>query len=139
VEAGILNYGADMTLENNPYEVDLDRLVDLEKTDDYMGKEALRTIREQGVSRKLVGVEIRSERLGFNDRKWPVRIGGEQVGMVTSALYSPRLEKNIGYAWVPVERAELGTELEVETPLGEASAVVVEKPFVDPGKEIPKK
>jgi glycine cleavage system T protein len=139
VEAGILNYGADMTLENNPYEVDLDRLVDLDKADEFMGKEALHRIREQGVTRKLVGVEIHSERLSFNDRKWPVRIEGEQVGMVTSALYSPRLEKNIGYAWVPVERAALGTELEVETPLGKASALVVERPFVDPEKEIPKK
>ena len=127
-----------MTLENNPYEVDLDRLVDLDKEEDFMGKEALARIRDQGVTRKLVGVEIRSERLSFNDRKWPVRVGGEEVGMVTSALYSPRLERNIGYAWVPVEHASLGTELEVETPLGDAPAVVVEKPFVDPRKAIPK-
>ena len=127
-----------MTQENNPYYVELDRLVDLEKKDDFMGKEALERIRQQGVTRKLVGIEIRSERLSFNDRKWPVRIEGEDVGVVTSALYSPRLEKNIGYAWLPVERAGLGTELEVETPLGDAPAVVVQKPFVDPGKEIPK-
>jgi aminomethyltransferase len=57
---------------------------------------------------------------------------------VTSACYSPRLEKNIGYAMVPIEFAELGTELAVETPVERTSAVVVEKPFIDPRKEIPK-
>jgi aminomethyltransferase len=67
-----------------------------------------------------------------------VRFDGEVVGKVTSALFSPRLEKNIGYAWVPVERAEPGTKLVVETPLGDTPAEVVPMPFVDPKKEIPK-
>jgi len=138
VEAGILNYGADMTLENNPYEVGLGRLVDLGKKEDFMGREALRRIADQGVERKLAGVEISGERLGFNDRRWPIRAANQTVGQVTSALFSPRLSKNIGYAWVPTELADLGTELTIETPLGDAGAVVVPVPFVDPAKEIPK-
>jgi glycine cleavage system aminomethyltransferase T len=60
------------------------------------------------------------------------------VGRITSACWSPRLEKNIGYAMVPIEHAELGTELEVERPEGMVEAVVVEKPFIDPKKETPK-
>lgn len=138
VEAGILNYGADMTLENNPYEVGLDRLVDIDKEHDFMGRDALRRIRDGGVARKLVGVEITGEPLAFNDAKWPARVDGKDVGQVTSALYSPRLRKNIGYAWVPTAHAELGTPLTVETPFGEAPAEVVPRPFVDPTKEIPK-
>jgi len=138
VEAGILNYGADMTLENNPYEVGLDRLIDLDKEHDFMGRDALRRIRDGGVARKLVGVEITGDPLAFNDAKWPARVGGKDVGRVTSALYSPRLRKNIGYAWVPTAHAELGTPLTVETPFGEAPAEVVPRPFVDPTKEIPK-
>jgi len=138
VEAGILNHGCDMTLENNPFEVGLERLVDMDKEGGFMGKDALRGIRERGVGRRLAGVEIAGDRLGFNDSKWPVRFDGEVVGKVTSALFSPRLEKNIGYAWVPVERAEPGTKLVVETPLGDAPAEVVPMPFVDPKKEIPK-
>src|SRR5919198_4462774 len=120
VEAGILNYGADMTLENNPYEVGLGRLVDLEKEGGFIGREALRRISEHGVRRKLVGVEIEGEPLPFNDGRWPVGNDGSTVGAVTSALYSPRLEKNIGYAWVPVELSEIGTALTVDTPLGTA-------------------
>jgi glycine cleavage system T protein len=138
VEAGILNYGADMTLENNPYEVGLERLVDLDKADDFMGREALRRISQEGVRRRLVGVEIEGEPLPFNDARWPVRSDGSTVGVVTSALYSPRLEKNIGYAWVPVELSEIGTSVTVETPFRKTGATVVAKPFVDPKKEIPK-
>jgi glycine cleavage system aminomethyltransferase T len=138
VEAGILNYGADMTLENNPYEVGLERLVDLDKEEDFMGREALRRIGQEGVRRKLVGVEIGGDPLPFNDRRWPVWSDGDAIGTVTSALYSPRLERNIGYAWVPTALSEMGTTLTVETPFRKADATVVAKPFVDPKKEIPK-
>src|SRR6266545_952180 len=138
VEAGILNYGADMDLRNNPYEVGLERLVDLDKGQDFMGRDALQRIGEAGVSRKLVGVEIAGDRLPFNDQRWTVRDGDRPVGHISSALYSPRLEKNIGYAWVPTDRSQLGTKFVVETLLGEAPALVVSMPFVDPTKEIPK-
>jgi glycine cleavage system aminomethyltransferase T len=69
---------------------------------------------------------------------FPVHSSGSRIGQVTSACYSPRLEKNIGYAMVPIERSELGTELEVERPDGTVSATVVEMPFIDPKKETPK-
>ncbi|MBI3982009.1 MAG: glycine cleavage system protein T [Gemmatimonadetes bacterium] len=139
IEAGILNWGADMTLEDNPYEVGLERLVDEGKKDDYLGRDALRHIRAQGVARKLVGVEIDGARLDFNATKWPVAAAGRPVGRITSAIYSPRLKKNIGYAMVPVPNAAAGTKLSVSIPgAGERSATVVPMPFVDPTKEIPK-
>ena len=127
-----------MTLENNPYEVGLERLVDLDKPAEFIGREALRRIRQEGVRRRLVGVEIRTEPLEFNYTRWLVRKDGALVGAVTSAIYSPRLEKNIGYAMVPIAHADPGTHLTVETPLGEAGAVVVPRPFVDPAKKIPR-
>ena len=74
---------------------------------------------------------------GLNNVKWPVTADGAQIGMVTSAIYSPRLKKNIGYAWVPTQYAELGASLGVTSEWGERNAVVVEMPFVDPKKEIP--
>jgi glycine cleavage system aminomethyltransferase T len=145
IEGGILAYGADMWLDTNPYEVDLgyEWMVDLEQEADFVGKEALRRIKEQGISRKLVGVEIGGAGLGsYNDGSmmdfFPVSADGQHIGNVTSACYSPRLEKNIGYAMVPIEHAELGTELEVETPAERTSAVVVRRPFIDPEKEIPR-
>jgi len=139
IEAGILNHGIDMTLENNPYEVGLDRLVDLDQEADFIGKKALSRIKAEGVRRKLVGIEIEGQPLDLNMTRWPVARNGEQLGQVTSAVYSPRLKKNLGYAWVPIEHAELGTHLTITLPDGdERSATVVPKPFVDPEKEIPK-
>jgi aminomethyltransferase len=139
IEAGILNYGIDMTLENNPYEVGLDRLIELNKKSDFIGKEALKRIKAQGVKRKLAGVEIDGAPLDLNLTRWAVSVEGKMVGDVTSAVFSPRLKKNIGYAMLLVEHVTLGTSLTVSVPdSGEQTAVVVKKPFIDSTKEIPK-
>jgi aminomethyltransferase len=136
IEGGIFNWGADMTYENNPFELGLERLVDLDV--DCVARDALRAIAERGVSRRIVGVELDGERFPWlNFTKWPVAAGGDRVGTVTSAIYSPRLEKNIGYAWVPVELAEHGTRLDVESEWGPRTATVVPMPFWDPEKRIP--
>jgi aminomethyltransferase len=139
IEAGILNHGTDITLDNNPFEVGLGWLVDREKQADYIGKAALERMRSAGVARKLVGVEIAGDRIEFNSTHWPVEANGATVGHITSAIYSPRLEKNIGYAMLPIEYAKLGTALTVMIEdSSPCSATVVKKPFVDPKKDIPK-
>lgn len=139
IEAGILNYGVDMTLEDTPFHVGLERLVDASKERDYLGRDALRRVRAEGTERRLVGVEIGGEPLALNMTRWPVRDAeGRSAGRVTSAVHSPRLERNIGYAMLAAEWCGTGTRLRVETEAGEREAVVVPMPFVDPGKEIPR-
>jgi glycine cleavage system T protein len=139
IEAGILNWGADMTLANNPYEVGLGWLVDVDKKADFIGKQALKRIKAKGVKRKLVGIEIDDEPIKFNMTQWKVSRDGKSVGYVTSAIHSPRLKKNIGYAMLPIEHTEVGTELIIAVPeSGDRPARVVPKPFIDPKKEIPK-
>jgi aminomethyltransferase len=145
IEGGILAWGADMWLDTNPYEVGMgyDWMVDLEQKADFIGKQALARIKEEGPTRKLAGVEIAGATLGaYNDGSmvdfFPVSHRGQRVGRVTSACHSPRLEKNIGYAMIPIELAKLGTELEVEVDGESREAVVVAMPFIDPKKEIPK-
>ncbi len=139
MEAGIFNYGGDMTLENNPFEVTgLERLVEDQATD-YIGKQALARIQAEGVKRKLVGIEIDGAPLQVDCQAfWPARSAGSVVGKVTNAVHSPRLEKNIGYAWVPVGLSGHGTVLEIDTPVGSAAARVVPMPFFDPNKDVPK-
>lgn len=139
IEAGILNYGADMTSADTPYHVGLGWAIELDMEADFIGKHALRAVHERGVDRQLVGVEIAGPRIEFNETKWPVRHRGASVGRATSAIYSPRLKRNIGYVMVPVETSTEGTELRIETPWGERDARVVSKPFIDPNKEIPKR
>ncbi len=138
IEAGIYDYSVDMDADTNPFEVGLDRLVDLNKEADFIGKDALRRIKAEGVSRKLVGVEVAGAPLPYNDHRWPVWRGGERVGEVTSCVYSPRLEKNIGYAMLALPHAGLGTDLSVETPNGARRATVVEKPVIDAEKTLPR-
>jgi glycine cleavage system aminomethyltransferase T len=139
IEGAIFNWGADMTYENNAFELGLDRLVDFGLADEAsISIAALRRIREAGVSRRIVGVELDGGPFPeLNNTKWPARDGDVVVGKVTSAIYSPRLERNIGYCWVPVELARDGTRLEVDTEWGVRAATLVPMPFVDPEKRIP--
>ncbi|HZC32863.1 MAG TPA: glycine cleavage T C-terminal barrel domain-containing protein [Candidatus Bathyarchaeia archaeon] len=140
IEAGIFNYGSDMTIENNPFEVSgLERLVEPQEAD-YIGKVALERIRVDGVTRKLVGLEVEGEALPFEiAEKRPALHEGERVGTVTDLIWSPRLARNVGYVWVPIELAEPGTDLEILGPDGShASGRTAALPFLDPRKDVPK-
>jgi aminomethyltransferase len=137
IEGGMLSYHADADIHTNPFELGLDRLVNLDMEADFIGKFALQRIRDNGVTRKQVGLVLEDEPMASpNTAFWTVCNGGEIVGKVTSAVYSPRLEKNIALAMVAVEAAELGTVLQVRTASGETTARVVEKPFFDPRKKL---
>ncbi len=140
IEAGILNWWADMTVENNVYEVGLERLVDEGKQASYIGRDALLRIRNEGAACKLSGIEIEGPPIEFNAVKWPVSTAAKKVGRVTSAIWSPRLKKNIGYAMLPVKQSAPGMELRVNIPnSGERRATVVTMPFIDPNKDTPKR
>ncbi len=137
IEGAMLSYHADADIHTNPYELGLDRLVDLDMEAEFIGKEALRRIRDRGVNRLQVGLHIDGAPLAEpNTAFWPVRRGGVTVGKVTSAVHSPRLERNIALAMVSVDCAELGTRLQVATPAGATEATVVERPFHDPKKRL---
>ena len=137
IEGAMLSYNADMDIRTNPFELGLDRLVALDAPHEFIGKSALQKIKQNGVSRRQVGLEIEGEPLeGPNTTFWPVETDGQAVGKVTSAVYSPRLQKNIALAMVGTGSADIGTELSVMTATGARKAVVVEKPFYDPKKQI---
>ena len=137
IEGGMLSYHADADIKTNPYELGLDRLVDLEMQADFIGKAALTRIKAAGVQRTQVGIIIASDPIkGPNTRFWPINHAGETIGKVTSAVYSPRLERNIALAMVAITHAAIGTELEVVLPSGPVTATVVERPFYDPKKSL---
>ena len=139
IEAGILSWGQDMDQEVNPFEVGLGWQVDFSK-ERFIGKAALEQLRDR-VTHKLCGV-----RMGGKDITWyPSDYyhvldadGGKLVGYITSAWYSPTQESNIGYAFVPVEYAQLGTRLKVALPEvynpdgAPVDAEVVKTPFKKP-------
>jgi glycine cleavage system aminomethyltransferase T len=139
IEAGIFNYGSDMRITDTPFHVmGLERLVE-EQEQDYVGKDALERIRTDGVDRKLVGIELQGDELRAEmSEYWDAFEDGVKVGHVTDAVWSPGLQKNIGYVWVPIRLAEPGNRLDIETENGEhVVGTTAAIPFVDPRKERP--
>ena len=140
IEGAIFNWGADMTYENNAYELGLERLVDLDtlSPDASISIKAYTRIKAEGVRNKINGVVFDGEPFpALNAVKWPASIDGERVGKVTSAIHSPRLNQNIGYCWLPAERSNEGQTVSVDTEFGPRTATVTPMPFVDPSKQIP--
>ncbi len=137
IEGGMLSYHADADINTNPFELGFDRLVSLDNDIEFIGKTALKKIRAEGIKRKQVGLEIICKPLsGPNTTFWSIKKDNNIIGKVTSAVYSPRLKKNIALAMVNIENSEIGNNLEVETNDGKFKAIVVEKPFYDPKKKI---
>ncbi len=138
IEAGMMNYGSDMTIEHNPFQImGLERLVE-EQPQDYVGKEALERIRREGVRDRLVGIEFEGGPFDIDPADfWPAVHDGKEVGRVTDAVWSPRLQRNIGYVWVPTELAEPGTRLDVPSQHGPLVGTTAAIPFVDAKKEVP--
>ena len=135
IEAGIPDYSVDMGDDTNPYEVGLGRLVQLDGGD-FVGKAALQRVQAQGVTRKMVGLEIDGAKVTPNDVALPVLCNGHKAGKMTSWVHSPRLERNIGLAMLDIEHSELGTALEVHGAEDSRTARVVEQPFFDPKRQL---
>ncbi|MGB2491466.1 MAG: glycine cleavage T C-terminal barrel domain-containing protein [Candidatus Puniceispirillum sp.] len=137
IEGGMLSYHADMDIDTNPFELGLDRLIDLDMDADFIGKAALTKIRQQGVTRRQVGLVIDGAPLAAsNTTFWPVESDGQVIGKVTSAIYSPRLQQNIALAMLDMAYADIGTEAFAETSVGRLPVTVVPKPFYDPKKQL---
>lgn len=137
IEGGMLSYHADADINTNPFELGLDRLVNLDSGADFIGKAALQRIKDTGVSRKQVGLVMDGAPLtGPNTTFWPIHRNGAVIGKVTSAIYSPRLKQNIALAMVAVDHAVIGGAVEVATGQGTLAATIVERPFHDPKKTL---
>lgn len=131
IEACLLSYGADITLDTNPYEVNLGWLVDLDQAAAFIGKSSLARIHAEGVKRRLVAIELDGDPLDApNEVPWPARTGDTVVGRVTSCVHSPRLKKNIGLALLAIEHTGIGARVRVASPRGDLGARVVPMPFV---------
>ena len=137
IEGGMLSYHADADINTNPFELGFDRLVSLDNDIQFIGKAALKKIKADGIKRKQVGIEIDCEPLPApNTTFWSIKKNNNKIGKVTSAVYSPRLKKNIALAIINIENSKIGTKLDIETHEGKFEAIVVEKPFYDPKKKI---
>ena len=139
IEGGMLSYHSDMDINTNPLELGMEKFIDLDGSFNFVGKDALIEIRKSGIHRKQVGLIIDIEPLkGPNTSKWEIISNNKIIGVVTSAVYSPRLKSNIALAMVKKEFSDIGTLLKVNIDNNLVNANIVQKPFFDPNKSIAK-
>ena len=136
IEGGLLSYGSDFGREHNPYTIGLDRLVNLDQEIDFIGKDALKKIKEEGLSEKLIGIELEGDPIVKSPENfWDIHSGEKKVGRVSRAFFSPRLKKNIGIGIIDIDYSNEGTEVSVATPLGDLLSVVVSMPWFKADKD----
>jgi len=138
IEAGLIFPGAEFDDQVDPFEAGIGFAVTADKEEDFVGREALLE-RRAHPQRVLVGLELEgNEPTGHGDC---VHVGRPQIGVVTSGVRSPILQKNIALCRMAVQHAELGTEVEVGKLDGHQKripATVVRFPFYDPEKTRPR-
>ena len=139
IEGGMLSYHADMTINTNPLELGMNKFIDLNGNFDFIGKNSLIKINKDGIKRKQVGLFLDISRMdGPNTRFWDIKYDNKIVGKLTSAVYSPRLEKNIALAMIDIDYSDLNQELIVNDGDCDFNAIVVNTPFYDPNKSLTK-
>ena len=139
VEGAMLSYHADINSNNNPYEVGLGRLVDLDKENDFIGKLALKKIKKNGIINKQIGLIIECNPLEYpNNEFWDVINNGQKIGKITSAVYSPRLKQNIALAMIEAKYANIGSHFNIKIKDLLINCEQVNLPFYDPKKSLAK-
>ena len=123
IESRLISYGTDVTLEHDPFEAGLDAFCDLDKPAEYLARDALAARRGSPPARRLERVVIAGERIEPNMAFLPLHAAGRAAGYVTSAAYSPRLERNVALAMVATKREP--DALRVTLPDGSEHGVAV--------------
>lgn len=126
-EAGLPLYGQELSENISPLEAGLGFVVKVNKNEDFLGKAALQKQKEEGVPRKLVGIEMIDK--GIPRTGYPVLLNDEEIGEVTTGTQSPTLNKNIGFALIQSAHAEIGQEVIVQVRKRQLKAVIVKTPF----------
>ncbi|HEX6649069.1 MAG TPA: glycine cleavage T C-terminal barrel domain-containing protein, partial [Pyrinomonadaceae bacterium] len=126
LEAGMALYGHEIDETTTLLEANLGWICKLDKGD-FTGREPLARQKAEGVKRKLVGFEVTERGIARDDQE--VLVDGQRVGKVTSGSPAPFLKKNIGFAYVPVEYANVGQEIQIDVRGKLVGAQVVKVPF----------
>lgn len=121
-------YGNDIDETTNPYEAGLGWVVKLKSEADFVGKAALQKIKDDGITRKLVPLEV--EGRGIARPGYPILVDGEEVGKVTSGTKGPSVDKAIALGYVPKSHAAVGSTVQISVRGKPVDAVVVQRPFL---------
>jgi len=126
IESGLLGYGNDMTNEDTPLEIGLEKFCALDGDAEFIGKDALVCQRNEGIKKKLMGLTIEGSPMAAVSMPLTCLKDASKVGIVTSGIYSPDLDSNIGFAMLDISVATIGAVIDVETSSGIRKAEVCE-------------
>ena len=116
IEAGLLSYGNDFTKDNNPLECNLDRYCNENDNHEFVGKEALKKIKLQGIKQKIRGIIFEGEPYSPSGKLLNVfSEKNNKIGQITSGIYSPSLKKNIGLSMILKDYWDIGQNVVIET------------------------
>ena len=127
-EAGLPLYGHELSDEITPLEAGLGMFAKI-KEKDFIGRDALAAQKEAGLTRKIVGIELQDKaipRAGY-----PVEVGGEQVGTVTTGYRSISTDRSVCVAMVDKAYTELGTQVEIRIRKKVFPGIVTKKRFYE--------
>ena len=117
IETGLLSFGNDMTLRNNPIEAGLDRFFKMGKAAEYLGQKALEKIAESGPDNRVVRLVVPGAAIANPRGTYAMEVGeAKRSGEVTSITYSPRFDCNVGLGYVPTEASDVGTPVVIHGP-----------------------
>ena len=130
IEGGLFSYGNEMTRANNPLEIGLEKYCTLDGSIEFIGREKLQKISKTGIKKQIKGVLFDGDPCPICAIPWPVTVGEQKVGAITSAIWSQRLKSNIGLSMVDRNFWHQGQQVVVHLPKGIISnGKIVDTPF----------
>ena len=114
IESALLSYGNDFDNRDNPFEANFNRFINLDSNVDFIGKEKLKKIQQQGIERKLMGVKIDHDKIDMYCEKTLLDDENNIVGYVRSAAYSPTFKKVIGIAMINKPYWDTKTQFKID-------------------------
>ena len=133
IEGGLMSYGNDFTRENNPFECNLEKYCKDDTSHEFIGKQALTKIRNEGIKQKIMGIIFDGDPCPPTGQ--PIKVlskDNKKIGQITSGIFSPRIKKNIGLSMILKDYWEVGESVFVETLDGEKRiGMITSLPFPD--------
>tara|TARA_B100000809_G_C14783532_1_gene403866 strand:- start:14 stop:634 length:621 start_codon:yes stop_codon:yes gene_type:complete len=130
IESALLSYGNDMDINDNPFECGFDKFVNLDSDITFLGKEKLKKIKSEGISKKLMGVQIDTKEISLSESLDIKNENNAKIGELRSACYSPQFKKVIGIAMINSPYWEVSESIQIEINGNAFNGKVCDLPFI---------
>jgi len=130
IEGGLLSYGNDMDIGDNPLECGFDKYVNLESDIVFLGKENLIKIKKEGIKKKLMGVKIEGKSISLTEAKLMLNLNNQELGELRSAAYSPKFNKIVGIAMIKKDFCKVNEKFQIKLENSLVSGEICNLPII---------